>query len=182
MSFITDHKQKFDDLHTYIKNMESIRLKANGGNTILVSIPPEDEFLYINKSKELFSETAAFIDISKLFVKFIEKDGWEIFKEFYQDFRDTPHKVFMSDDPAEDLFDMIIAGIQSAGEKGKIPFLIRTGCLDGTGIENINIAEHSVVMKMKLPLIIFYPSIVKNGTMHYLNYKPASKYRSVIVK
>jgi hypothetical protein len=182
MSFITDHKQKFDDLRTYIDNRDKIRLKANGGNSILVSIPPDEESLYIAKAEKVFSEEASFIDVSKLFVKYIDKDGWDTFKNFYLDFRETSHKVFKSDDPSEDLFDMIITEIESVDKTGKIPFLVRTSCLYGTGIDNINITEHKIVMELKVPLVIFYPSSFENETLHFLNFKKASKYRCVLVK
>jgi len=182
MSYITDHKQKFDDLRYYLENQDLVRRQANGGNSILFSYQPEEEQLYIEKAIELYKGKAAFIDISKLFVKFIEEDGWDSFKQYYHDFQNTPHVIFRSDDPSADLFDMIISEIETACKSEKIPFLFRTGCLFGTGIENVNIMEHKTVMKLPYPLVIFYPSKIEDDNLYFLNFKPASKYRCMLVK
>ena len=182
MPYITDHKQKFNDLHFYIENQDQLKRQANGGNSILFSYQPNEEYLYIEKAKELNQGKAIFIDISKLLVKFIDEDGWDIFKEYYLDFKNTPHVIFRSDDISIDLFDLIISEIESACENDKIPFLIRTGCLYGTGIENLNIMEHKVVMNLKHPLVIFYPSRIEDDNLYFLNFKLASKYRCILVK
>ena len=182
MSYITDHKQKFEDLEYHIKNQEQLRLRSNGGNTILFSYPPEDEYLYIENARKIYHDRASFIEISSLLVRFIEQDGWESFREYYSDFRDTPHLIFRSDDPSTDLFDLIIAKIKDVCSNDKIPFLIRTGSLYGTGIDNVNIMEHDAVMKLFHPLVIFYPSCVRDDNLYFLNFKPASKYRCVLVK
>jgi hypothetical protein len=183
MPYITDHKQKFDDLMFCLKNKDQIRLPSNGGNSILFSYEPKDELQYINKAIELFGSTAVFIDVSQLLVDMIEQEGWESFKQYYQDFIKTPHVIFKSDDPSLDLFDMIINEIKLACDRGKIPILIRTGCLYGTGIDNVNIMEHNSVMTLPSPLVIFYPSSVdEEGNLKFLNFKPASKYRCKLVK
>lgn len=182
MPYITDHKQKFDDLNSHIKNQDQLRKQANGGNSILFSYQPNEEVLYVEKARELYYDKAAFIDISQLFVKSIEGDGWESFKDYYQDFQNTPHVIFKSDDPSVDLFDLIISEIKAACNEDKIPFLIRTGCLYGTGIENLNIMEHPAVMTLPHPLVIFYPSRIEDDNIYFLNFKPASKYRCILVK
>ena len=177
----TDHKQKFADLESQIENQDQLRRQANGGNSILFSYPPSEEVLYINKAREIYAERAAFIDISKLLVSFIDQDGWELFREYYNDFKDTPHLIFRSDDPSVDLFDLIIGEISTACKNDKIPFLIRTGCLFGTGIENVNIMECKVVMTLPHPLVIFYPSRIEDDNIYFLNFKLASKYRCTLV-
>ena len=182
MPYITDHKQKFDDLRFHIENQDQLRRQANGGNSILFSYQPNEEYLYVEKANELYQGKAAFIDISKLLVKFIDKDGWDSFKEYYHDFQDTPHVIFRSDDTTIDLFDMIINEIESACKNDKYPFLIRTGCLFGTGIENVNIMEHRAVMNLPHPLVIFYPSRIEDENLYFLNFKHASKYRCILVK
>jgi hypothetical protein len=182
MSYINDHKQKFDDLQLQLKNQDQIRRQANGGNSILFSYPPQEEYLYIEEAKRIFGENVAFINISKLFVKFIETDGWNSFKEYYNDFSSTPHLVFRSKDPAKDLFDMIIEEIVSASTNKNIPILIRTGCLYGTGIDNVNIMEHNSVMNLSYPLVFFYPSRIEDDNLYFLNFKHASKYRCSLVK
>lgn len=182
MSYTVDHQQKFDDLNFQIKHQDQLKRQANGGNSILFSFQPDEEHLYIEQAKRLYQEQAAFIDISCLWVKFIDGIGWDAFKEYYIQFQSTPHIIFQSDDPADDLFDFIIEEIQTACVHDKIPFLIRTGCLYGTGIENVNIMEHKVVMTLKHPLVIFYPSRIEDDNLYFLNFKPASKYRCVLVK
>ena len=183
MPYITDHKQKFDDLKSAIENRDTLKKQANGGNSILFSYQPNEEYLYIEKAKELYQEKVDFIDISKLFVTFIDGNGWNSFKEYYQEFQSNPHKVFLSkDDPEIDLFDLIINKIKSVDENDKIPFLVRTGCLFGTGIENVNIMEDKTVMNLKHPLVIFYPSIIEDDNLYFLNFKHASKYRCALVK
>lgn len=182
MSYIVDHQRKFDDLKFQIKNQDQLKRQANGGNSILFSFPPNEEHLYIQQAKQLYQQQAVFIDISGLLVKFIDSMGWDAFKEYYSEFSSTPHVVFHSDDPENDLFDFIIEAIQTTCDQDKIPFLIRTGCLYGTGIENVHIMEHKTVMSLKHPLVIFYPSIIEEDNLYFLNFKPASKYRCVLVK
>ena len=182
MSFMSDNQQKFADLKFHIENQDQLRRQANGGNSILFSYLPNEEQQYIEKAKELYSDSAEFIDVSKLLVQFIDEDGWETFSEYYNDFKNTPHLVFRSDDPSPDLFDLIINEIKNASQNDKIPFLIRTGCLYGTGIENVNIMEHKSVMNLSHPLVIFYPSKIEGDNIFFLNFKPASKYRCTLVK
>ena len=182
MPYITDHKQKFDELKSHLDNQDQLRRQANGGNSILFSYAPNEETLYIKEAKELYKEKATFIDISKLLVKYIDIDGWDSFKTEYNDYQDTPHIVFRSDDPAIDLFDMIIEEIDLACKNNSIPFLIRTGSLYGTGIENVNIMEHQTVMHLSTPLVLFYPSRFEDDSLYFLNFKPASKYRCTLIK
>lgn len=183
MPYITEYQQKFNDLEFNIENQDQLRKQANGGNSILFSYPPNEEHLYIEKANELYQDKAAFIDISKLFVEFIDEFGWGSFKDYYHDFQSTPHIVFRSeDDSSEDLFALVIKEIESACKDNKIPFLVRTGCLFGTGIENVNIMEHKSVMNLKHPLVIFYPSQIKDDDLYFLNFKRASKYRCILVK
>lgn len=182
MSYITDHQRKFADLKHQIANQDQLRRQANGGNSILFTYPPYEEQQYIEKAKELYIDSAAFIDISTLLVQIIDKDGWESFSEYYNDFKNTPHLIFRSDDPTPDLFDSIISEIENACQNNKIPFLIRTGCLFGTGIENVNIMEHKDVMNLPHPLLIFYPAKIEDDNIYFLNFKPASKYRCALVK
>ncbi|WML26299.1 hypothetical protein [Neobacillus sp. OS1-33] len=182
MSYINDHQQKFTDLKFHIENQDQLRRQANGGNSILFSYPPDEEQQYIEKAKDLYADKAVFIDVSKLLVQFIDEDGWESFKEYYNDFTNTPHKIFCSNDPTTDLFDLIISEIEKACQNNKTPFLIRTGCLFGTGIENVNIMENKAVMNLPHPLVIFYPAKIEDDNIYFLNFKLASKYRCTLVK
>jgi len=183
MSYTTEHEQKFQALRHHIENQDQLRKQSNGGNSILFSYPPHEEQLYIDKAKETYTDEAGFIDVSRLFVKFIDEHGWESFKSYYcDDFQYSTHLLFKSDDSDTDLFDMIITQIEAACKNGKIPFLIRTGVFYGTGIENANIMDHRTVMNLPRPLVIFYPSSLgADDTLLFLNFKPASKYRCTLV-
>jgi hypothetical protein len=182
MSFSTEHRQKFEDLAFHLNNRDALRRQANGGNSVLFSYTPNEENEYINKAKELYADTALFIDIAQLFVKFIDADGWTDFEAYYKDYQNTPHVVFKSEDPEPDLFKLIISAIEKASDEGKIPMLIRTGALFGTGIENVNIMEHSSVMTLSHSLVFFYPSKTEDDNLLFLNFKPASKYRCTLIK
>jgi len=185
MSFLTDHKVKFDNLRVSleIKNRDQLRRTANGGNSILFTYPPEEETLYIKKATELMpAEEYKFIDVSALFVAFIDREGMDKFLEYYKDFSVTPHLVFKSDGDDMDLMKMIINEIIEAGNEEKIPVLVRTGALCGTGIENSNIMEHKTVMTLKKPLVIFYPAKLEDNDLLFLNFKPASNYRCAVIK
>lgn len=183
MSYQLEHKQKFDDLDYRLNNLDELRRIANGGNSILFTYPPEDEQLYIEKAIEIYADKAKFINIAKLLVSYIDQDGIEEFENLYRDFINTPHELFRSiNDPVVDLFDMIISEIKEAFEENKIPVLIRTGSLFGTGIENNNIMEHKDIMNNQIPLVVFYPSKIENDTIYFLNFKIANKYRCTVVK
>ena len=151
--------------------------------SILFSYPPHEEQLYIEKARELYQDTVEFIDVSRLLVKFIDEEGWDSFKAYYQSMASSVHKVFHDEDAQEhDLFDQIIHEIETTCKNNKIPFLIRTGCLYGTGIENVNIMEHRSVMNLPHPLVIFYPSRFDEDNLYFLNFKMASTYRCTLVK
>jgi len=183
MSYQLEHKQKFDDLDHILDNLDELKRVANGGNSILFTYPPEDEHLYIKKAYELYKSKAHFIDLAKLLVKFIDQDGIDEFESLYRDFINTPYELFKSeDDPEIDLFDLIISEIKKAYDMSKIPFIIRTGALYGTGIENNNIMEHKDIITKQIPLVVFYPSKIDNGTIYFLNFKIANKYRCTVVK
>jgi len=177
MSFIAEHKRKFTDLTCQINNQDQLRRQANGGNSILFVYPPDEEGLYLAQAIEALGDRADFIDVSRLLVSFIDEMGWEVFERYYREFGTTPHKVFRAGGDDPDLFNTIIGAIVASAEAGKVPVLIRTGCLIGTGIENANIMECKEVMSLKVPLVIFYPSVIVDGNLLFLNFKPASKYR-----
>ncbi len=182
MSFLTDHKQKFDDLRAALHedNRTQLRRSANGGNTVLFVYPPAEEEEYIAKARELYPD-GHFIDIAELFVRSIDSVGINDFKQFYQEHISTPDVVFTNEDP-DCLFSLVINEICSASHDGKTTFLIHTGALEGTGIENVNIMEHKSVMSQGIPLVIYYPSTYRNEELLFLNHKSASKYRCKLVK
>lgn len=186
MAYFDEHKAKFDNLAValHLDNRTQLRRVANGGNTILFTYLPFEERLYLNKAEELFdNKIYEIIDVSKLFVDYLDEDGIDDFLELYSDLQPTSHKAFFDkNDPHVDLFDKVIEGIIEASKKGKIPVLIRTGIFYGTGIENINITDHKDIMSLEHPLVIFYPGEMDGDNHHFLNAKQASKYRCTIIE
>jgi len=185
MSYLEDHKAKFDNLRVSldIQYRDHLKRKANGGNSIIFTFSPDEERLYIEKFKKDFDTiNFEFVDIAKLLVNYIDVDGWDEFANYYKDFKDTPHVVFKSDDESTDLMNFIINAIIQADKQDKIAVLIRTGALYGTGIENVNIMEHKAVMNLKHPLVIMYPSKLENDNLYFLNFKLASKYRCSVIE
>ena len=181
MSYTVDHQHKFTELANQLRNQNELRRKANGGNSILFTYPPQEEALYLEKAQEVLGETAVFVDVSRLLVEFIDELGWEAFAQHYETLRSDTHKVFNSEhDP--DLFHRILGALTQADAAGKIPVLIRTGALLGTGIENVNIMEHSTIMNLSQPLVICYPATLTDEQLLFLNFKSASKYRCSVVK
>ena len=181
MSFLTDHKKKLEDLRTALQSSNRMDLKrrANGGNTLLFVYPPEEEADYLALIKEEFSD-AYFIDVAKLFVEAIDSTGWETFKEAFHAYENDLNKLFNNKDD-NCLFNLIIKEIQTSLKNNKLPFIIRSGALQGTEIRNLNIMEHKVVLEANLPLVFFYPAILKNNELFYLNDHPASRYRCDII-
>ena len=75
MAYLDEHKAKFDNLKAVLdeKNRTQLSLVANGGYSILFTYPPKEESLYLDKAKEVLGkEKFEIIDVSKLFVEFIE--------------------------------------------------------------------------------------------------------------
>ncbi len=185
MAYIDEHKAKFENLKVAldITNRTQLRRDANGGNTILFTYPPVEESLYIKKvMKDLDPDVFCFIDVSELFVEYIQEDGLEDFIKLYTSLSPNSYKVFFdAEDPHIDLFDKVIKRIIDTVEKGLIPVLIRTGIFYATGIENINITQHKSVMELNHPLVIFYPGEINGNHHHFLNAKQASKYRCTVI-
>ncbi|QTA83361.1 Uncharacterized protein dnl_57630 [Desulfonema limicola] len=181
MSFQAEYKKKFDDLNTavHIDYRTQLKRDANGGNTVLFVYPPHEENLYINMAGNLYPD-ACFIDVSRLFVDYIESLGWDDFEDFYRAYESTPDQVFKNDDETS-LFKSIIEKIQTADSRGKMSFVIRTGVLHGTGIVNQHIMDDSRILSLKQPLVFLYPAKIEKKGLLFLNFKPASKYRCKLV-
>lgn len=183
MSFQIDHRKKLDSLMYQLDNIDELKRSANGGNTVLFTFPPDEEQEYIQLLKNHFQDKSEFIDIGSLFAKFI--DSFESMAEFEEVYKslNPSSKIFKSDDPEDDLFDMIIQSIKQASDNEKIPILMHTGSIYGTGIENQNIMEDKLVMyELNKPLIIMYPSTMKNDELYFLGVRKANKYRCTLVE
>jgi hypothetical protein len=185
MAYLDEHKAKFDNLKSIldVKNRSQLSLVANGGYSILFTYPPKEENLYLEKAKSELSPTNfKFIDASKIFVDFIDENKLENIIELYNDLKPTSFKVFIdSSSTDKDFFDVIVNEIIETSKQGLIPVLIRTGVFYGTGIENINITQHSAIDELNMPLVIFYPGEINGDHHHFLNAKQSSNYRCTII-
>jgi hypothetical protein len=185
MAYLDIHKAKFDNLKAVldVKNRSQLSLVANGGYSILFTYPPKEESLYLDKARnELAKEHFEIIDVSKLFVEFIDDYSLNDFVAVYNDLKPNSYKIFMDGTGSDtDLFDTVINAIIETANKGLIPVLIRTGIFYGTGIENINITQHSGINELNTPLLIFYPGEIEGGHHHFLNAKQSSNYRCTII-
>lgn len=186
MAFSDEHKAKFQNLKVALdlQNRSQLKLAANGGNSIIFPYPPLEEDLYINKAKEeLDTLEYEFIFVSKLFTEYIQEDGLKEFLQLYEDLHPSSYKAFFDkEDPHIDLFDKVMNAIVQSSEKDKTPILVRTGIFYGTGIENVNITEHKLIMMLKHPLVIFYPGEMDGENHHFLNAKQASRYRCTVIE
>jgi hypothetical protein len=93
------------------------------------------------------------------------------------------HQIFKTPDGEEgnDLFGLIIGSIQKSLDAKKIPVLIHSGALYGSGIDNIHLMEHEIIMKASVPLLILYPATRDGDKLLFLSKRPASRYRCMIV-
>ena len=177
---------KFDELKRAIREEKGRWPSSQGVNALLVVYPPQEEQQYLQRTKDDYN-SEYIIDLSQLFVDLINDYGLEKFKQMYRDFRSTPEQVFHDPaSPEKDLFAMIIEEIKQAQKKDKMPILIRTGILYGTGIRNNNILESSELSQMKKPLILFYPGEIKEDVsekerVYFLGTIKASDYRGQFI-
>ena len=161
-----------------------IRLNANGGNSILIVCDPMKEPEYIEHLKELFpADSFSIIDLNQCLVDFVTNHKAQLI-ELYDLLQSATHEIFKAPagEESNDLFKEIIAEIQNALQQDKVPVLINTGALYGTGIHNIHIMENEIVMNAALPLIILYPATIETDRIMFLGKQPASKYRCMIIQ
>ena len=160
-----------------------IRLNANGGNSVLLVCPPELEFQFIEKIYTMLpGDTYQIIDINELLISFVEDNQADI-DEMFDLLRGSVHQIFKAPEgeTSPDLFKHLIFAIEKTFNEHKIPVLINNGALYGSGIDNIHLMENELVMKSKLPLIILYPATQEGEKLMFLNSRPASKYRCMII-
>lgn len=161
-----------------------IRLNANGGNSILLVCPPVLEYQYIEKLKEMMPhETYKIIDINEILISFVEAHQGDL-AEMFDLLKASVHQIFKAPEgeTSPDLFKHLMGAIDHTFNENKIPILINSGALYGSRIENIHLMENELVMRAKSPLIILYPATQEGEQLMFLNSRPASKYRCMIVK
>jgi len=174
--------QKFNELQIILENRDrtSIKIDAHGGHSILLVYPPSEESIYIQRFRNEYPNSYL-IDISKLFVQYIDNIGKDRMKEYYDDTGEII-KQFKSQHLDCDFEKVILNEIKSAQSKDQMPVLIRTGAMFGTGIENINIIDSEIVRQSIRPIILLYPATLdKDNKLMFLDFKRASDYRAIII-
>lgn len=160
-----------------------IRLNANGGNSILMICEPSQELDFINAMKIHFNvDTYKIIDLNDLLIKFIEINK-ETLKETFQLLKGSVNQIFKApaDEIGPDLYSVIMENIDNSFKEKKIPVLIHSGALYGSGIDNIHIMENQIVMNSSIPLIVLYPATKEGDKILFLSKRPSSKYRCMII-
>jgi len=161
-----------------------IRLNANGGNSILIVCEPSRESEYVKSIVKLMPEkTYEIIDLNSVLNDYIESNKEDLASSF-ELLKGSLHQIFKAPEGEEekDLFSLIINRISSCMSLNKIPVLIHSGALFGSGIDNIHIMENALVMKASLPLIVLYPATKDKDAILFLGKRPASQYRCMIVE
>lgn len=161
-----------------------IRLNANGGNSILIVCDPIQEKEYIVSLQSMLPDDGyTIIDLNKSLIGFVTRHKAEI-EELFNLLQSATQEIFKAPatEQSMDMFKEIINQIQGAIDRDKVPVLINSGALYGTGIDNIHIMEHEAVMKAAFPLIILYPATKEGDKLMFLGKRPASKYRCMIIQ
>jgi hypothetical protein len=166
------------------ESRSEIKHNANGGNSILIVCDPMQEVEYIAKIEELLpTEKYTILDLNECLIEFISQHLKEL-TELFEQLKSATNQIFKAPDGenSEDLFKVIIKEIKKSLKDDKVPVLINTGALYGTGIHNIHIMENENVMTASLPLIILYPATMEPDRLMFLGKQSASKYRCMIIK
>ena len=161
-----------------------IRLNANGGNSILIVCEPNRELEYVESIISLMTEeNYEIIDLNDVLNDYVKSNKKDL-EDSFELLKGSLHQIFKSPDgeSSHDLFSLVINRISSSMSGNKIPVLIHSGALFGSGIENIHIMENALIMKAQLPLIILYPATKDKDMIFFLGKRPASKYRCMIVE
>ena len=179
-TYIQEHNRLFGDLTAALgRDLAHLSSEANGGRSILFVYPPIDEEKYIEEAKRRFTEGYEFIDLRLLFVEFVDSKGLD---KFRRQFKNMGTEVFVSQNYTEGTFySFLMKRIVDSAAKGISPILIHTGVIYKMGFSNQNIMEDPDVMKFKKPLVFFYPAVIRNETIYFLDQQPASKYRCVVI-
>lgn len=164
-------------------NFSEIRLNANGGNSILIVYEPDKDCEIFNEvSNNLDKNQFQIIDISELLLNFIKSNA-QVLELLFDLLQTEVSQIFKAPSGEErpDFFRDIIDAIENTYSANKVPVLVNTGGLYGTGIESINIMENEVVMKAGLPLVILYPATQTKDSLAFLGKRHSSKYRCMII-
>ena len=161
-----------------------IRLNANGGNSILIVCDPMKEKEYIVHLEHLLpDESYCIIDLNKCLIDFVSEHKSELV-ELFNLLQSATQEIFKAPagEESQDMFKEIMSQIQNSFNENKVPVLVNTGSLYGSGMHNIHLMENDIVMKAALPLIILYPATIEPDRIMFLGKQSASKYRCMIIQ
>ena len=161
-----------------------IRLNANGGNSILIVCDPMKENEYITHLRNLFPDVSyTIIDLNKCLIDFVSEHKSELV-ELFNLLQSATQEIFKAPagEESQDMFKEIMSQIQNSFNENKVPVLVNTGSLYGSGMHNIHLMENDIVMKAALPLIILYPATIEPDRIMFLGKQSASKYRCMIIQ
>lgn len=159
-------------------NSSNIRLNANGGNSILIVCDPNKEYEYIKAIRTLTAnDKYEIIDLNDLLCEFVTRNKSNL-EDSFKLLKGSIHQIFKTPDGEEgtDFLGMILQAVESSYKAKKVPVLINTGSLYGSGIENIHIMENELIMNASSPLIILYPATRDKDKLMFLSKRPASRY------
>ncbi len=160
-----------------------VKLRANGGNSILIVCEPIRELEYIKAINEIMNDSMySIIDLNKSLLDFIDSNKAEI-NQLFELLQTSYLEIFKAPaiEQSDDLFKNIIKEIINVVNAGKVPILINTGALHGTGIECIHIMENDQIMSANVPLLVLYPATNEGDRLMFLSKRPASKYRCMVI-
>ena len=180
-SFIQDHNRLFADLSAELRrDLARLSQEANGGRSILFVYPPEDEEKYIGEARRRYTDGYEFIDLREVFTEFVDTMGLDKFKRLFEI---MGTEAFVSQNFSEGTyFAHLMKRLKETTGKGVAPILVHTGVIYNMGFSNQNVMEAPEMMKLRKPLVFFYPATMRNETIYFLDKQPASKYRCVVVK
>ena len=115
MKSLSEIEPKIEQVKKLVESGDKSDIKhnANGGNSILLVCPPEEENLYIEASRKILSENVfEMIDINRLLIGFIGQHKEELLEKFNL-LQSSVHQLFKSPPEEEevDFFKTIIENI-----------------------------------------------------------------------
>ena len=172
-------------IHLIESNESSnIRINANGGNSILIVCEPSRDLEYIDSIHALMSDDKyEIIDLEHLLCRFVNENE-SMLCDSFELLKGSIHQIFKAPDGEDspDFFGLIIEAITLGLKQDLVPVLINSGCLYGSGIDNIHIMENEQIMKASLPLLVLYPATKESDKLLFLGTRPSSKYRCMIIE
>jgi len=185
MKTLQEIRNKVAELIRFVKGdrQSEIRSSANGGNSIVLVCPPQQEKDFIEVLHSMLGKNDFnIIDLNILLIEYIENNR-DFLEEAFGLLQSSLYQIFKTPygECSNDFYHCILEAIQASFDDNKVPIVVNTGTLYATGIENIHLMENDLVMNSKTPIVILYPAEDDGGKLMFLGARPASKYRCIIL-